>query len=375
MFQPVGIRSLAVSFPNEIRTNDYYQEHYPEVFAKAEEKSLAKTFSLEKSTPKSIEFDREMMPYLSDPFRGTIERRVLAPGETSLTLECKAAADALQAAKLSSNEVDLIVVSSLLPENYMHPGNAVYLAQELGIKAPAWNLESMCASALVAFEVACSLVQSQKYRNVLVVASTTYSRLVKPNHTLSWFLGDAAAAFVVGSLKENQGIVASQVVNTAGTCGAFSLDMMVDEQGNPYVNMKAKEGGGKQLRSTATDYIRTCCHGAAAKAGISLDQIDFFAVNTPLAWFASLFTKTLGIDPNRTLNLFPQYGNIGAVLPLANLYHAALSGKIHENSLILVYSIGSASTTGATIMRWGDVALGPAPAPSPTSVREVAVAV
>lgn len=360
----VGIRSLAVSFPSEIRTNDYYRKNYPDLFVRAEQKSLARTFSTLDSTSDSIEFDREMAPYLSDPFRGAVERRILAPGETPLTLEYRAACNALKAAKLSPKEVDLIIVSSLLPENYVNPGNAVYIAKALGVEAPAWNLESMCTSALVDIEIAYSLVQSQKYHNVLIVVSTTYSRVASKKDTLSWFLGDGAAACVIGQLKENQGILATKVVNTAETCGVFNHEMKVDEQGKPYINMEAKEGGGKELRNTATNYIRTCCKGAIAAAGVTLDQIDFFAVNTPLAWYASLFASTLGIDPKRTLNLFPVYGNIGAALPLVNLYHAAQLSKIQENSLVLVYGIGSTSTTGAIVMRWGDVALGPLPANS-----------
>jgi 3-oxoacyl-[acyl-carrier-protein] synthase-3 len=61
------------------------------------------------------------------------------------------------------------------------------------------------------------------------------------------------------------------------------------------------------------------------------------------------------------------------VLPIANLYHAAQSGKIHENDLVLVYTIGSASTAAATVIRWGEVAVGPVPSLSEpqSAVRSV----
>jgi acyl carrier protein len=49
------------------------------------------------------------------------------------------------------------------------------------------------------------------------------------------------------------------------------------------------------------------------------------------------------------------------------LYHAAQTGKIRENDLVLVYTNGAAATAAATVMRWGDVGLGTAPAP-PISV-------
>jgi acyl carrier protein len=65
----------------------------------------------------------------------------------------------------------------------------------------------------------------------------------------------------------------------------------------------------------------------------------------------------------KAIDLYPRYANIGSVLPLANLYHAAQEGRICENDLVLVYTVGAASTAAATLMRWGDVALGSVPAP------------
>ncbi|MHC5772099.1 MAG: 3-oxoacyl-ACP synthase, partial [Nostoc sp.] len=63
------------------------------------------------------------------------------------------------------------------------------------------------------------------------------------------------------------------------------------------------------------------------------------------------------------IDLHKRYANIGPMLPLVNLYHGAEAGRLRENDLVLVYTIGSVSNAGATVMRWGDVALGPAPAP------------
>jgi 3-oxoacyl-[acyl-carrier-protein] synthase-3 len=369
----VGIRSLAVSLPSIIRTNDYYREHYPESVAQAEQKNLAKTFSLSESTSNLSEFDREMARYQSDPFRGAVERRVLGPGESPLTLEYRAACDALEAANLAPSDIDLLIAASWLPEYYVAPGDAVFLAREFGISCPAWNIESACSSALVALQTACALVQTGQYDNVLVALSSTNSRVTTEDDTLSWFLGDAGAAFVVSSLKANQGILGAKVVNTADTCGVFVHEFESNEQGNVRVCLRAGKAGIRPLRDTAGVLVRNCCQEAAAAAGVSLEEIDFFVFNTPLAWYSSLCVNALGIAPERTLNLFPQYANIGLALPAVTLYHAAQSGKIRENDLVLVYTVGSVSTAGAVVMRWGDVALGPAPAPSPSSVKMAAL--
>jgi 3-oxoacyl-[acyl-carrier-protein] synthase III len=349
---PVGIRSLALSFPRNIRTNDYYRQRYPELVAQSEQKSLARLFSLDESTP-SNEFDQEMLPYLQDPFRGAVERRILAPDESSLTLEYRAAQEALKVANFSVEDIDLAIVTSFGTEEIV-AGNATFLVNQLGLRCAAWNLNSMCSSAMVALQTASTLVRAEEYCNILVVTSCAYSRLLDERDTISWITGDGAGAFVVSRLKANQGILGSKTVHSAETCGTFHTEIA---EGNLRLFMKTGKGANRVISNTAADFVLRCCQGAAAAANVTMDQINFFIFNTPTAWFANFSARILGINPERSINLYPQYGNIGPVLPLANMYHAASSGKIRENDLVLVYSFGASANATATVMRWGDVAL------------------
>ncbi|MBH8552288.1 3-oxoacyl-ACP synthase III family protein [Nostocaceae cyanobacterium CENA357] len=362
IYPPVGIRSIAVNFPRVIRTNDYWRENYPDVVATAEQKSLSKVFSPADATP-SNEFELEMAPYLKDPFRGTVERRILSPDESSLTLEYGAAKDAIAATQMSPEDIDLMIVASLWPENIL-PGNAAFLANQLGLRGAAWNLDSTCSNAMVALQNATALVRTGEYRNVLVVVSCTYSRFTDENDTLSWFFGDGAGAFVVAPLRSNQGILSTKIVNTSATCGTFYNELTTNAEGKPRMLIRAAKNTNRVLSETAVDYLRECCLGAMVAAGVTLNEIKFFAFNTPTAWYSRLCIEALGIDPERTINLYPHYANIGPMLPIANLYHGAQLGKIHENDLVLVYTIGSVSNAAATVMRWGNVALGSAPVTS-----------
>ncbi|MEI1377901.1 3-oxoacyl-[acyl-carrier-protein] synthase III C-terminal domain-containing protein [Nostoc sp. UHCC 0926] len=365
VYPSVGISSLAVSFPSIRRTKDYYKEKYPEIVTQLEQKSLARMISLNNSTP-SNKFELEMMPYLSDPFRGTVEQRILASNESSLTLEYRAAKDALEAAKLSVNDVDLLLVASFLPEQIGF-GNAAFLARQMGLQCGAWNLDASCASTPIALQTACALVQAGIHRNVLVAISCTYSRFFDKDDTLSWFFSDGAGAFLVSSLKPNQGILGTKTVNTSILCDQFSFKLTEDKQGNQRFQMQVPKGTNKVIGETAADLLLTCCEGAIAAAGVTLEQIDFFIFNTPTAWFASFCTRVLGIDPERTINVYPLYANIGPALTVANLYHAADLGKIHENDLVLIYGFGAASSASASVMRWGNVTLGPVPVNEPDS--------
>ncbi|MGD1909770.1 MAG: 3-oxoacyl-ACP synthase III family protein [Rivularia sp. (in: cyanobacteria)] len=356
----VGIQAIAVSFPSIRRTNDYYREKYPELLEKSEQKGLARFFSPSSSAPSNV-FEEEMIPYLSDPFRGTVDRWVLGEGESSLTLEYQAATEALTAAQLAIAEVDLMLVASVWPEQIIL-GNATFLANRLGFKGAAWNINGGTGSTPVALQTACALVQTGQYRRVLVVVSSTYAHFFDETDTISWSLSDGSGAFVVSLLESSQGILGTKVVHT-GEIDVVSAKPVKDSHGNPQVRMRISNEANKLANVASAELLKTCCEGAAEAAGVSLDQIDFFLFHTLSAWFARFGARVLGISCDRTINLYPHYANCGPVLTVANLYYAAQLEKIKENDLVLVYGMGGAGVAAANVMRWGKVALGSNPLP------------
>ena len=349
-----GFRSLAVSLPSAIRTNDYYRERCPDHVAAVAARAAATPWAVDASASLN-EWDLEMQPYLDDPFRGTHERRVLAPGQSALDLELDASRAALAAVGATPGDVDLVIASSFLPDDH-GVGNAARLARALGVRGPAWNLESTCAAALVSLEVAHALVRAGRYRGVLVAQSCTYSRATDDASVLSWTTGDGACAAFVGPVTAGEGVLGTCTVTTAETCGAFRFDL-VDGR----LVLAGERDAGRTLRDRSAGYVRDACEGAARDAGVAMSAIDCFVFNTPVAWFAPFAARVLGVDPARTVNAYRAVANIGPALTFANLYLATATGKLRRGDLALVYAIGSSSTASATVVRWGDVRLGPAP--------------
>jgi 3-oxoacyl-[acyl-carrier-protein] synthase-3 len=361
MSKSVGIRSLAVSFPDVVRTNDYWRTRCPDAVADAQQRTLARLFSAKSSAAPTDPFDIEMAPYLSDPFRGTVERRALGPGETSLHIERRAAEGALAAAGVSASDVGAVMVASMIPDT-LGVGNAAHLTRQMGMSVPAWNVESACATFMVALQTAGALIRCGEYESVLVVVSSSYTQLTDDADSLSWFLADGAGAALIGEVAPGEGVLGTKIIGTQETCNAFVWEPIPDGKGGVRVRMRAgEESAGRVMRERTEAQLRASVDGALAAAGLTLNDIQFFVFNTPVAWFSRFCARALGIDPERTLSMYPSYGNIGVALTTANLYHAAEAGKIRKGDLVLVFAIGSASTAGATVMRWGDVALGPPP--------------
>lgn len=363
--QSVGIRALSVSFPQTIRTNKYWLQKFPELFAQAMPRQRER--QIRKPTKLTSPMDdlenlsgidlwlQEVNPYLGDPFRGTVQRCVVTGSESSLLLEYQAAQAAIRAANLTVDQIDLAIISSLFPD-VVGTGLAAHLAQKLGLNCPAWNLESTCASALVALHTAEAFLKTGSYQHILIVVSHLGSQAVNEADTLSWSMGDGAGAFIVAKAKPNQGILSTKIMSTITTCGAYTHELVIDDQGCPRLQTSTGDNVSS-LATTAVDQVRECCLAAVQEAGVSLDRINYFAFNTPTAWYANVCAKALGIDPERVINLYPTYANIGPVFPIANLYHGVANGKIRENDLVLVYANGASATAAAMVIRWGDVAI------------------
>jgi len=362
MNNSAGMRSIAIAFPGGLKTNDYWVRNHPEVVENAIDKNnIWASPKDDRQAAQHSAFDIEMAKYLGDPFRGSQERRALLPHENALTLETRCANMALEAGAIPRSDIDLVICTSLFTD-IRGVGNATFIAGELGLHCASWNLESACSSALAIFETACALVRSGQYRSVLCVVSCTYSRSFEDHNTMSWLSGDGAGAFVVSAVPADEGLLASSMMHTAETRYAFLLDSMPDPQRNAdSVRVRSAKGGAKIVRDQSENYVRKTADEALRKAGLRIADIDWFVVNTPTAWYTAFCARVLGYDVGRSVNTFPRYANCGPALMPVNLYTAAAELPIKCGDLVLLHTVGSMSSAGTAIVRWGDVALGPKP--------------
>lgn len=361
MLASAGMLSLSVNYPQRVVTNEDIRSRAPLVAAEAESKSLARLWAGQRKSAEELgHWALAMEPHLGDSFRGAVERRHLAPGESSLSLELVAAREAIARCGLEPSDIDLVIGTSFLPDQ-IGVGNATFVCKHLGLRAAAWNLESACSGSLVAFQTACALVQAGKFQKILVVTSCAYSRYSDVNDTFGWFVGDGSAAFIVGEVPAGEGLLAHAARHTGEFCGTFSYELEVDPAGSPRILMRADDSAGRLLAEYQDGYVLSMTQEALARASLRLDEIKLFAFNTPTAWFHRYFAALLGIDVERTITTYPILANIGPVLIPASLHFAASRGRIARGDLVLLFSVGSVSSTAAAVVRWGDVALGADP--------------
>lgn len=362
---PGHIRSLGIAFPREVRVNAWWEERHPDLVANEREATLAKLWAgFRERSPAAGEgaglaepsiYDECIAKYLDDPFRGTLERRVMSDGMNARDLSLAAARAALSAGGFGPGDIDLVLVHALRPDHHV-VGDAAYTVRDLGLRAPAIDFETACSSAVVGFHLASDLIQAGRYRSILVIVCSTYTRDVDPADSFSWFLGDGAAAFVVERAKPGFGLLGASTIPTIETCGAFAYELELIE-GKPGLRMRPNKAiAGKSIRDASEGYLRRASEAALREAGLGLADVDFLICNTPTAWYAELCLRTLGLGPDRTIDNYPRYANCGPVLWPSNLYTAIEERRIKPGDLVLGYSIGSVSTASAVVFRLDEIA-------------------
>ncbi|WXK34702.1 3-oxoacyl-ACP synthase (plasmid) [Mycetohabitans rhizoxinica] len=358
-----GIQALAVHLPDGVRTNAWWdgETSSPQ---KAKSSTMALTSSGSSKRRRINPYDAAMEHYLEDPFFGSVERRVVTNGEGSVELGVKAAQQVLDAADVSSDEVDCLIAVSMFPDR-VGSGDAGYLAQALNTGGGAFNVEATCGGSMSALLTACAWVQAGLKERILVVTTSRLSRAIEADDVTLKLCGDASAAFLVGPVKSGFGLLGAESLHTGKTCGTWLLDAIEDSSpttsSGQRIRLRVDPSISHVLRTTAEPYLLYTTEGALAKAGLEIKDIDVVVLNTPTAWHAEFSANALGIELDRVVNTFPQVANIGPVLMPFNAYTATANGRIKAGDRVLLYGFGGQAEASAAVFRWPHVVLAAPP--------------
>ena len=110
----------------------------------------------------------------------------------------KAAKEALEDAKITADDLDLIICATLRGE-YITPSQACVVQREIGAKCPAFDVNAACSGFIYAFDVADGFFARNRVEKVLVIG---YDNL---SNTMDWtdrstcvLFGDGGGAVVLG---------------------------------------------------------------------------------------------------------------------------------------------------------------------------------
>lgn len=311
----------------------------------------------------------EQMVETSDEWireRTGIGERHVSVGETVVTLGSEAACKALEQAGKRAEEIDLILVATCSPEQYL-PCCACQVQAAIGaVNALAFDVNAACSGFLFALNTADAYLRTGLAENALVIGSEVLSKLVDWTDRGSCILfGDGAGAVVVERCEASPGIL-GRALHSDGTGGGV-LQCGARELTTPYARTSAAKTDQKQQTDDREHYIQMdgqevyrfatrrvpqCIEEALADAGLAVPDIDLFVLHQANARIIDAVAKRLHADREKFLTNLERVGNLSSASIPVLLDELHRQGKLHRGDRIVLAGFGAGLTIGACVMTW-----------------------
>ena len=159
---------------------------------------------------------------------GIKERHILTEeGLGTSYMARKAAKQLLQKTGADPDSIDALIVCTTTPD-YKFPSTASIVVGKLGLKnAFAFDFEAACCGFLYSLDIAASMIQSGRYKKIIVIGADKMSSLVDYTDRQTCVLfGDGAGAVLVEATTEEN-------------IGVQNSFLRTDGKGLPYLHLKA----------------------------------------------------------------------------------------------------------------------------------------
>ena len=303
--------------------------------------------------------DLEKMVDTSDKWitsrTGIKERYIASEEECTSSLALSAAKKAIENRGMSAEEIDLIIVTTLMPDQ---PTISVACTVQylLGAKkACAFDISVACSGFVYAIETAAQFIKNGVFKNALIIGSELISKITDwEDRSTCVLFGDAAGAVILEASEADHFLgctmkadgSGAEILNipAGGTKQPPSVETVENRQ--HYIKMQ-----GMQLFETViplvTDIIKTTCE----KTNISLDEIELIIPHQANIHFINEFAFNLDVSTDKFMSNIHKFGNTSsASIPLA-LYGALKEGRIQNECYIMLVGFGGGLACAANIVK------------------------
>ena len=287
---------------------------------------------------------------------GIRARHFAAPDVGSSDLGFEAAKNALAAAGLGPQDIDLIIVATSTPD-MVFPSTACILQHKLaqlsddarGIAGcPAFDVQAVCSGFVYALAVADAMIQTGAASKALVIGAEVFSRILDfTDRTTCVLFGDGAGAVVLEA-SDTPGILASDLHADGKHVGILCVPGHVsggNVLGDPLLKMD-----GQAVFKLAVGVLEDAARTGLAKAGKTSGDIDWLIPHQANIRIMQSTARKLKLPMDKVIVTVDQHGNTSAAsIPLA-LDTAVCSGKIQPGQTLMLEGVGGGFTWGAVLL-------------------------
>lgn len=283
----------------------------------------------------------------------------------------EAAREAMLNANIKGDEIDLVIYTmGFIPEYLMFADHA-YIQNKLGIKnASSFKIEQGCNGVISGIEIAKSLLLTNNYKNILIVAADKFNEQFINKWTASpfCFYGDGASAAIL-STNGTQMKVLSTAIHTDGAysmmnyveCGNMcpptveSVNERLHVFNSRKIASKFWKGREEERKNFYTEFIcmqKKILDESLKKANLKLQDLDYLVMyNISLEHYRRIF-QIVDFPPEKTsYKLASKYGHMGVVDLFVNLKDEIELGKIKTGDTVGLLCAGAGYTWGSCILK------------------------
>ncbi len=284
---------------------------------------------------------------------GIKQRHIAADDQTTCDLAEQASLNAIEAAGISPQDIDLFIVATTTPDQ-VFPSTACLLQKKLDIHGcAAFDVQAVCTGFVYALGIADNFIKAGSARCALVVGAETLSRILDWNdRTTCVLFGDGAGAVILQA-SEEQGILSTHLhadgayENLLNVPTGISKDQQLFREEGAHITMK----GGEVFKMAVNTLGRIVDETLAAN-NLQKSDIDWLVPHQANIRIINATGKKLGLDPDHVVVTVDQQGNTSAAsVPLA-LDTAVRDGRIKRGEMVMLEAFGGGFTWGAALLKW-----------------------
>jgi 3-oxoacyl-[acyl-carrier-protein] synthase-3 len=279
---------------------------------------------------------------------GIRQRHIAESAQASSDLALEASKNALRAAGVKAEELDLIVVATSTPD-YIFPSTACLLQAKLGVKgSAAFDVQAVCSGFVYGLATADSFVKNRMAKKALVVGAEVFSRILDWNDRGTCVLfGDGAGAVVL-TAADRPGIHASILRADGSQSGMLSVPGNVS--GGAVVGSAFLQMNGQAVFKFAVKVLEESARETLAAADMQVSDVDWLIPHQANVRILEATARKLGVPRERLVITVDHHGNTSAAsVPLA-LDEYVRAGRIRGGQRLLLQGVGGGFTWGSSVV-------------------------
>jgi 3-oxoacyl-[acyl-carrier-protein] synthase-3 len=279
---------------------------------------------------------------------GIRQRHLADPSQASSDLALEASREALAAAGVRAETVDLVIVATSTPD-FVFPSTACLLQAKLGIAGcPAFDVQAVCSGFVYGVAVADAFIRAGQARTALVVGAEVFSRILDWNDRSTCVLfGDGAGAVVLQA-DTRPGVHACVLHADGRHAGILSVPGNVcggGVTGSPFLRMD-----GQAVFKLAVRVLEEVARETVARCAMRIEDIDWLIPHQANVRILDATAKRLGLPRERLIVTVDRHANTSAAsVPLA-LDLALRDGRIRPGHRVMLQGVGGGFTWGAALV-------------------------